>query len=604
MLAVMRSLRRRSVALLLPLLAAGLCACRPRAAAQDAAPTRVTQDVAPAVSTAAPTPARSTALQASATPAQEPGATAPASSEASAPRPGHAVRAAVRCDRAGRKISDQIFGIAWDLGEAAPQSFRMGATTRRWGGNAASRYNPEIGAWNSANDWFWENHGITNHHTFLKQNKDNHLTSVFTVPMLGWVAKDKTSYTFSVRKHGPQQKADPQKPDAGNGLDPTGKPLAPGPPETTSLAAPPALVAKWVSELKAARDAGREDVSMYILDNEPALWNSTHRDVHPEPVTYDELLDRTFRYGDAVRAADPTPRIAGPAEWGWPGYLFSAKDAVAGFQQKPDRLAHGDVPLSAYYLRKVREHERRTGKKLLDLFDLHVYPQATGVFSDKADPATAALRLRQTRGLWDPTYRDESWIRDVVMLLPRMRRWVDENAPGVGLMIGEWNFGGEPHQSGALAAAEALGKFAEYGVDAAYYWRVPKDRSAAYWAFRAYRDFDDHGARFQDELAAVAQDVDRGARVYVSRDASGKKLVAMLLNFSVDASFTAELALEGCAATARVASTRVFDYRDAATTGLTARPAGQGVRVTTGAAPTVQADVAPYALSVLEVTLE
>ena len=278
------------------------------------------------------------------------------------------------------------------------------------------------GAWNSANDWFWENHGITNHHTFLKQNKDNHLTSVFTVPMLGWVAKDKTSYTFSVRKHGPQQKADPQKPDAGNGLDPTGKPLAPGPPETTSLAAPPALVAKWVSELKAARDAGREDVSMYILDNEPALWNSTHRDVHPEPVTYDELLDRTFRYGDAVRAADPTPRIAGPAEWGWPGYLFSAKDAVAGFQQKPDRLAHGDVPLSAYYLRKVREHERRTGKKLLDLFDLHVYPQATGVFSDKADPATAALRLRKTRGLWDRTCRDRSWIRDGVMLLPRLRR--------------------------------------------------------------------------------------------------------------------------------------------------------------------------------------
>ena len=309
MLAVMRSLRRRSVALLLPLLAAGLCACRPRAAAQDAAPTRVTQDVAPAVSTAAPTPARSTALQASATPAQEPGATAPASAEASAPRPGHAVRAAVRCDRAGRKISDQIFGIAWDLGEAAPQSFRMGATTRRWGGNAASRYNPEIGAWNSANDWFWENHGITNHHTFLKQNKDNHLTSVFTVPMLGWVAKDKTSYTFSVRKHGPQQKADPQKPDAGNGLDPTGKPLAPGPPETTSLAAPPALVAKWVSELKAARDAGREDVSMYILDNEPALWNSTHRDVHPEPLTYDELLARTIAVGSAIRAADPLSLI-------------------------------------------------------------------------------------------------------------------------------------------------------------------------------------------------------------------------------------------------------------------------------------------------------
>ena len=33
---------------------------------------------------------------------------------------------------------------------------------------------------------------------------------------------------------------------------------------------------------------------MYMLDNEPTLWNSTHRDVHPDPVGYEELLDRTL----------------------------------------------------------------------------------------------------------------------------------------------------------------------------------------------------------------------------------------------------------------------------------------------------------------------
>ena len=48
---------------------------------------------------------------------------------------------------------------------------------------------------------------------------------------------------------------------------------------------------------------GKRSVQMYILDNEPMLWNSTHRDVHPEPVTYDELLDRTVRYASAIRAA-------------------------------------------------------------------------------------------------------------------------------------------------------------------------------------------------------------------------------------------------------------------------------------------------------------
>ncbi len=594
----------RSLAACALLACAALCACRTRSVAPDATPSGPRPP-----ETATPTPVEI----APTAPARVPSAASPLPSSASsssinasvdaASEPRTTLTAQVLSGKPGKRVSDHIYGIAWDLGEPAPQSFRMGATTRRWGGNASSRYNPEIGAWNSANDWFWENHGITNHHTFLKQNKDNHLTSAFTVPLLGWVAKDRTSYSFPVAKHGPQQKTDPQKPDAGNGLDPKGKQLTPGPPETTSVRAPPELVAKWIAELKAARDAGREDVSLYILDNEPALWNSTHRDVHPDPVSYDELLDRTFRYGDAVRAADPGPRIAGPAEWGWPGYSFSAKDAVAGFQHKPDRLAHGDVPLSAYYLRKIREHERQTGKKLLDLFDLHVYPQGEAVFSDKADTATAALRLRQTRGLWDPSYRDESWIRDAVMLLPRMRKWVDENAPGVGLMIGEWNFGGELHQSGALAAAEALATFAEHGVEVAYYWRVPRDRSATYWAFRAFRDFDDHGARFQDELVAVARDVPNGAHMYVSRDPSGKKLVAILLNFSTDAAFRADLTLRGRdgAQAPHVASTRVFDYLNAAPGGLTARATGSGARI---AGDHVLTDVPAYALTVLEVTLE
>lgn len=515
-----------------------------------------------------------------------------AASASPVPRASHRLSVAVDCKKPGKRISDHVYGIAWDIGAPAPQSFTMGATSRRWGGNTTSRYNPDIAAWSSAHDWYWENSGTTHHDVFFKQNRENKLTSAFTVPMLGWIAKDKTSYSFPVAKHGAQKKVDPQKPDAGNGESPDGKPLPSPPPETTSLPAPPELVAKWVKSLKESREAGQNDVGIYILDNEPALWNSTHRDVHPDPVGYDELVDRTFKYGDAVRNADPKPRIAGPAEWGWPGYSFSAKDAVAGFQVKPDRLAHGDVPLSAYYLKKIREHEKKTGKKLLDLFDLHVYPQGENVFSDKADPATQALRIRQTRGLWDPSYKDESWIRDTVMLLPRMQKWVDENAPGVGLMIGEWNYGGELDQSGALAAAETLGKLGEHGVEVAYYWRVPKDLSSVYWAFRAFRNYDGNGARYQDVLAAVGHD--ETSRVYVSRDPSGTKLVAILLNFSTDAPFGADLALDGCAAPT---AARVFDYRNAARTGLVARTGA----VTSARSAAVE--VPPYSVTVLELAL-
>ena len=46
-----------------------------------------------------------------------------------------------------------------------------------------------------------------------------------------------------------------------------------------------------------------------------------------------------------------------------------------------------------------------------------------------------ALRLRTTRMLWDPTYVDESWVKEPVRLLPRLREWIDQNYPGRGISL-------------------------------------------------------------------------------------------------------------------------------------------------------------------------
>ena len=52
--------------------------------------------------------------------------------------------------------------------------------------------------------------------------------------------------------------------------------------------------------------------------------------------------------------------------------------------------------------------------------------------------------------------------------------------------------------SGALATAEALGRFAQFGVTSAFYWTYPPENSPAMWAFRAYRNFDGKGGHFLD----------------------------------------------------------------------------------------------------------
>ncbi|RYF06973.1 MAG: glycosyl hydrolase, partial [Deltaproteobacteria bacterium] len=411
-------------------------------------------------------------------------------------------------------ISPLIYGTAYNPQRVGQDDWlwETGTTARRWGGNNSSRYNWKLGnAWNCAFDWFFKNANYTNDpgytwRNFFKENRDHHAASALSIPTLGYVAKDTDSTSFPVSVYGPQQY---ESGDAGNGKRAGGGLIESPDPSQTSVPAPPAFMRDWIRAIRAYdQQVGGRSVQHYILDNEPALWNSTHRDVHPKALTYDELLARTIAYGTEVRREDPQALIAGPAEWGWPNYFFSARDAEVGFHLKPDRLAHGDRPLMEWYLSRLHAHAQKTGTRILDIVDLHFYPQEDGIYgqSEKTDPASAALRLRATRSLWDPTYKDESWINDRIRLLPRLKQMIADNYPGLKMSLGEYNFGGERHISGALAQAEALGRFAEYDVYAAYYWTYPPRNSCSYFAFRAFRNYDGQGAHFLDRYVAAKGD--------------------------------------------------------------------------------------------------
>ncbi|MBK7857966.1 MAG: glycosyl hydrolase [Archangiaceae bacterium] len=509
------------------------------------------------------------------------------------PYPSREARGVVHCERPGSPISPYIYGVS--AAQAPDEGLRAGA--HRWGGNTTSRFNWQLGdTWNTGSDWYFQNVKREPFSAFLQLAQQRKVFTAITVPTLGWVAKDGDSYSFSVKELGAQKDADPQHPDRGNGEKPDGSPLPSPAPTRTSVAAPPDFVGAWVKSIRQADEAQGGTVREYILDNEPALWDSTHRDVHPEPVGYDELYERTVKYGAAVRAADPKAVIAGPAEWGWPGYFYSAKDAKAGFRSKPDRKAHGDVPLLAWWLQRLAEHEKKTGQRVLDVVDVHFYPQGKNVFTNGggggADLETAKLRLRSTRALWDKSYTDESWIKEPVFLIPRLKQLIAENYPGRGISIGEWNFGAEQHISGGLALAEALGRFAEGGLHSAYYWTRPQDRSPAWWAFRAFRNYDGRGAAFFDSY--VPSDAAAGTSLFVSRDAKGKKLVVVALNLENQTSADLKLDLSSCGA---LSQARAFTY-DGAPEGLVeSKPSS------TAGAKSFSALLQPWSINVFELSL-
>jgi glycosyl hydrolase family 44 len=396
--------------------------------------------------------------------------------------------------------------------------------------------------------------------------------------------------------YGPQEKVAPENPDMGNGKTQQGLSIPPEmPPTRTSVPAPPEFIGKWLSTIREKDKKRGRSVKIVMLDNEPALWHSTHRDIHPNPVTYNELLEKTIVYGTVVRKAYPEVLIAGPTEWGWTNYFYSGLDSQVGVTKAPDRRAHGNVPIIPWWLHSVRTYEKKNKIKLIDILDVHYYPQGADIGVDEGgatDAATNALRIRSTRSLWDRSYVDESWISDRVELIPRLRRWVNENAPGLGIALGEYSFGAAKHQSGGLAQAEALGRFGTEGLTAAFYWYLPPKDSPAYWAYRAYRNFDGKGGRFLDLSVPVTPEA-KLASLFVSRSEKSDHLVAVLLNLDPDEALAVDINLEGCAATYKE---RAFTY--------TGGPAGFVPAAASVPAPgaVLRRSAAPYSMTVLDLT--
>jgi hypothetical protein len=219
------------------------------------------------------------------------------------------------------------------------------------------------------------------------------------------------------------------------------------------------------------------------------------------------------------------------------------------------------MPLLPWWLDQVRRHDEQAGRRTLDALDVHYYPQGPGVYGGATDEATNALRLRSTRSLWDPTYVDESWIREPVRLIPRLREWIDRYYPGTMLAIGEWSWGAERTLNGALAIADVLGIFGREGVDLAAYWTVPPPGSPGALAFALFTNYDGRGATFGDQaLPATAPD---DLAVYASRDSASDDLVIVLINKQPGVAQAATVRLESSTAFTRA---RLFRY-DAADLG-------------------------------------
>jgi len=298
-----------------------------------------------------------------------------------------------------------------------------------------------------------------------------------------------TGGLFSVQKYGAQQKTDQWHSDAGNGLKPDGSKIVGNDPHDTDKEIGPSFVVQWIDHI--VEVFGPKAVQYYEMDNEPQLWSETHRDVHPNPVTLDELWNRTSMYASAIKAKYPNVKLMGPVPWGWCAYYFSMAD---GCSAGSDHASHGGLALLEWYIKQIADYKQKTGVQLIDYIDFHYYPQENGVLSSQEDPATASLRLRTPRGLWDPTYIDESWINKPIAIIPAIRQWIAKYNVPLGITVSEYTWGDDDIITGALAQVIVLGIYAREGVDLAMRWVVPNSNTKTEQGYRIYSNYDGAGA--------------------------------------------------------------------------------------------------------------
>lgn len=407
-------------------------------------------------------------------------------------------------------ISPLIYGVAF---ATTQQLEDLNSPLNRAGGNNESMYNWEDNASNHGSDWYFESIADPNatpgyrEDSFFSSTKAAGAQAALTVPMIGWVAnlgENRGSLdSFSVAKYGAQQATDPYWPDAGNGVLTNGQDVTGNNPSDANVPSSAAFETGWLNHMVGTwGTAANGGVSYYLTDNEPSLWQSTHRDVHPVGATMDEVYNDIVNYGTAIKTVDPTAQIMGPEEWGWTGYFYSGYDQQYGNEHGwggtlPDRAAHDNMDYVPWVLQQLQSYQNTTGKRLLDVLSLHFYPQA-GEYSSDDSVNTDLLRNRSTRQLWDPNYVSESWINAPVYLIPRMQQWVNTYYPGTKTAITEYNWGDEDAMNGATTQADILGIFGEYGLDMATRWGVPDPSGPCYQAMKMYRDYDGNKSTFGD----------------------------------------------------------------------------------------------------------
>ena len=430
------------------------------------------------------------------------------------------------------KISPYIYGVnnGADLNSVSAKSIRLG-------GNRMSAYNWENNMSNAGSDYYHTSdmYLITDIPDEFKRvpggpalalsseaQTHNISYTLLTLQMLGYVTSSKrgrvtaensapSDYWVEVRNRKDSELS--LEPDKNDGAVYTDEYL------------------NYLSD-KIGKSDSATGIKAFALDNEPALWKHTHSLVQHGDLSCSELIVKSAELASVVKEADPGAEVFGPSLFG-----YSAFDSFAG---APDwqklKADNGYRWFIDYYLDEMKKAGNSSGKRLLDVLDIHYYTEAKGECGERScshydNDGCIKARLDSVRSLYDENYRENSWITDTgaefLPLLPNIQQSIDKYYPGTKLAFTEYNFGGGDHISGAVAEADMLGIFAEYGVYFAAIWSFENNQYQLS-AINMFTNYDGNGSGFGDTLVKSEYE-NEDISVYSSTDSENDGTVKIIV---------------------------------------------------------------------------
>ncbi len=490
------------------------------------------------------------------------------------------VRFTVNSSTGAKPISPYIYGSNF-LGAGTPSA---PYTLDRLGGNRWSAYNWETNASNAGKDYRYQNDNyLVNNQSntlpgqavlpSLQAAATNHRGLIVTVPMAGYASADALGTQIEANQFAPSSRF--KIVEAKKSTIYPGSSLSTTPDKTDNYV----FTDEFVNWVESKKQPGQQ--VFYDLDNEPGLWGDslsagfsssnwqsnsherTHPEIHPYAPTYQELRDKTIAHAGAIKDVNPNALVFGGVGYGWNDFISLQgapdRDSVPIASHPGGNDPSGEMKFYDYLLQQTAAAEAQQGRKLMDVIDLHWYPEAlSGTDPDTNpgtrisatptidnSPAVVAARVQAPRSLWDPTYTEVSWISKwstwsgtaghmgPIKLLPRLQRDINDFKPGTKMAITEYNYGGTNHISGGIAEADVLGIYGKQGVFAATFWDLYGASSSQYvtGAFKMYLNYNGAGGKFGDTSVDASTDSISKSAVYASTDTSDpSKMVLVAIN--------------------------------------------------------------------------